>query len=101
LEDLLSEYDITQKYITDIQDQKNQIELALMDLDSKDTLTKQYMKLQNESEGYKEICFRLSKYQSDLLIISKKLDMLKAVAHMFKDYDAFGRLAQNINQKGL
>jgi hypothetical protein len=85
--ELLYKYEKYQKYLVEIEDKKNQLELNLLDWESKDTLTKQYAKLQIQSEDYKEICFRINKYKAELAIIDKKLNMIKAITPLVKDFN--------------
>jgi hypothetical protein len=97
IQNLLAEYAKTQRYLIDIEHQKHQIELNLIDLNSKETMTKLQMKLESESENYKEICFRLQNYKAELIILDKKVSLAREVAHMFNDITEFNNFVNTLN----
>lgn len=96
MQSLLEEYEVAVNYLTDIENQKLQLELNLIDYDSKETMTKLVAKLMKDSEGYKELCYRVELYKSKVTILDKKISFIKSVTSLFKDIESLENFVKGI-----
>lgn len=91
LKTLIELYSSHTTELVSLESQKQKLELANIDLESKETMTKMLAKLTKENSEYEKICSDIKIMESKLAIVDKKLSIAKAMIPLFKEYSEFER----------